>query len=139
MDVQTSPEIPFLGSLEDSIFYSIARFFLSETGIVLTEHNVDLYTIEAHATLPWIPIWCPMLQLVEHSSIEQTWPLGSDVQDPFRTHFNLTTRFELGDLENRTRQSIFIAIPRSFAKARVGVYTFLPRFFFCLLLRSSMG
>ncbi len=30
--------------------------------------------------MQWIPIWCPMLQLLEHSSIEQTWPLGSALQ-----------------------------------------------------------
>ena len=33
--IQTSPEISFLGSPKDSIFYSIARFFLSECNTVL--------------------------------------------------------------------------------------------------------
>ncbi len=33
--LQTSMEISFLGSLEDSIFYSIARFVLSESNTVL--------------------------------------------------------------------------------------------------------
>ncbi len=32
---QTSPEISFLDSLEDSIFYSIARCFLSKSNTVL--------------------------------------------------------------------------------------------------------
>ncbi len=51
LTAQTSVEISFLGSPKDSIFYSIARFFLSESNTVLSPeckigcnaNNLDLY------------------------------------------------------------------------------------------------
>ncbi len=75
---QTSPEISFLGSLEDTIFYSIARFFyqtaiqccrqnaVAKTSRLQNRLQIIWISIEAHATLQWIPIslWysCPVLQ-----------------------------------------------------------------------------
>ncbi len=84
---QTSLEISFLGSPKDSIFYSIARLFYQKAILCCHQNPVAnsfqvqnrlqiiWNSIESHATLQWIPIWCPMLQLMEHSSIEQTSPL----------------------------------------------------------------
>ncbi len=68
---QTSMEISFLSSLQDSIFYSIARFFIRKQYCAATRMQWQLasrvqnrlqiiwISIEAHTTLQWIPIWCP--------------------------------------------------------------------------------
>ncbi len=69
---QTTEEISFLGSLEDSIFYSIARYFFirdqyraaafRQRQLISEDQNrlqIIWISIEAHATLQWIPIWRP--------------------------------------------------------------------------------
>ncbi len=74
--LQTSVEISFLGSPKDSIFYSIARFFFirmqycAATRILWkiasrTQNRLQIIwiSIEAHATLQWIPIWRPYCPL----------------------------------------------------------------------------
>ena len=58
--IQTSPEISFLCSLEDSMFYSIARFFLSESN---SYNNVTV---------------APIVSTVNTLCIEQTWSLGTE-------------------------------------------------------------
>ncbi len=49
---------------------------VAKTSRVQNRLQMIWISIEARATLQWISIWCPMFQLVEHSSIEQTWSLG---------------------------------------------------------------
>ena len=76
---------------------------MAKTSRVQNRLQIIWIIIEAHATLQWIPIWCQMLQLVEHSSIEQTWPLGSvngsslnctTILMVFKELFNQTTYFQ---------------------------------------------
>ncbi len=83
---QTSPEISFLGSLEDSIFYSIA---ISESNTVLppecscknlqgskeVANNLDLYRSTCNIAVD--PHMVPILSTVDTLFLEQTWPLGT--------------------------------------------------------------
>ncbi len=83
---QTSPEISSLGSPKDSKFYSICRF-LYQKAILRCHQNpviaprvqnrlqIIWISIEAHATLEWIPIRAPILSTVDIFCIEQTSPL----------------------------------------------------------------
>ncbi len=64
--------ISFLGSPKNSIFYSIARFFIRQQYCAATKIQwqrasraqnrlqIIWISIEAHATLHWIPIWRPV-------------------------------------------------------------------------------
>ncbi len=86
---QTSPEISFLGSLEDSIFYSKANFFYQK--VILCCHqnavainlqsskwvanNLDLYRSTCNIAVD--PQLVPIVSTVDALCIEQTWPLGT--------------------------------------------------------------
>ena len=75
---QTSPEISFLGSLEDSIFYSIARFFIRKLYCAATRIQWQLTSsIQKRNTcnIAVDPHMVPIGSTVEPLCIEQTWPL----------------------------------------------------------------